>query len=96
VWVCLSAELAEKNVKIVKSTKIEEITGEGVVLADRNWNKTFLKADNVVLALGLKPAAGLAGEIKGKVKEICVIGDAKQPRRIQEAVHQGFLTAYNL
>jgi 2,4-dienoyl-CoA reductase-like NADH-dependent reductase (Old Yellow Enzyme family)/thioredoxin reductase len=96
VWVCLSAELAEKNVKIVKSTKTEEITGEGVVLADRNWNKTFLKADSVVLALGLKPAGDLAREIKGKVKEIYIIGDAQQPRRIQEAVYQGFLTAYNL
>ncbi len=96
VWVCLSAELAEKNVKIVKSTKIEEITGDGVVLMGRNWNKTFLKADNVVLALGLKPSEGLARELRGSVKKVFVIGDAQQPRRIQEAVYSGFLTAYNI
>ncbi len=96
VWVCLSAELAERNVKIVKSTKIEEITGEGVVLAGRNWNKTFLKADSVVLALGLKPSNRLAEEIRGRVKSVRVIGDAQQPRRIQDAVYEGFLAAYNL
>jgi NADPH-dependent 2,4-dienoyl-CoA reductase/sulfur reductase-like enzyme len=96
IWVCLSAELAEKNVKIMKSTKIEEITEGGVVLIDKNWNKTFLKSDNVVLALGLKPLDRLAKELDGKVKKISVIGDAELPRRIQEAIYEGFLTAYNL
>lgn len=96
IWVCLSAELAEKNVKIVKSTKIEEITEKGVVLIDKNWNKTFLKADSVVLALGLKPSNCLAQELDGKVKKIFVIGDAEMPQRIQEAIYKGFLTAYNL
>jgi 2,4-dienoyl-CoA reductase-like NADH-dependent reductase (Old Yellow Enzyme family)/thioredoxin reductase len=96
IWVCLSAELAGKNVRILKSTKIEQITGEGVVLIDKNWNKTFLKADNVVLALGLKPFDRLAKELEGKVKKVSVIGDAKQPRRIQEAIYEGFLTADNL
>ena len=96
VWVCLSAELSDKDVKILKSTKIEEITNDGVVVMDRNWKKTFLKADSVVLALGLKPSDGLAREIEGKVKKMCLIGDAERPRRIQDAVYEGFLAGYNL
>jgi len=96
IWVCLSAELAEKNVRILKSTKIEEIAEDGVVLIDKSWNRTVLKADHVVLALGLKRFDGLTRELEGKVREIRVIGDAKMPRRIQEAIYEGFLTAYNL
>jgi NADPH-dependent 2,4-dienoyl-CoA reductase/sulfur reductase-like enzyme len=96
IWVCLSAELAQKNVKILKSTKIEEITDQGVVLMDKSWNRIVLKADNVVLASGLKREDGLVKELEGKVEEVDVIGDARQPRRIQEAVYEGFLTAYHL
>jgi 2-enoate reductase len=96
IWVCLSAELAQRNVKILRSTKIEEITDEGVVLIDKSWKKTALTANHVVLALGLKRENRLAEELKGKVKEVFLIGDAKQPRRIQESVYEGLLTAYNL
>ena len=95
IWVCLSAELTQNNVKFLKSTKIEEITDEGVTVIDKSWNKAFLKADNVVLALGFKPLDSLVKELDGKVKKISVIGDAKQPRRIQEAIYEGFLSAYN-
>lgn len=96
IWRSLSAELAERNVKILTSVKINEITDQGVLLIDKNWNKVSLKADTVVLALGLKGSDKLAKELEGKVKEVCVIGDAKMPRRIQEAIYEGFFTAYNL
>jgi len=96
IWVCLSAELEEKNVKIMTSTKIEEIADGGVMVIDKAWHKTFLKADNVVLAMGLKRLDTLAGELAGKIEEIHVIGDAKLPRRIKDAVSDGFITAYHL
>lgn len=96
IWVCLSSELAERNVRILKSTKIEEITDQGVLLIDKSWDRIVLRADNVVLALGLKRKDSLKEELEGKVKEVRVIGDANLPRRIQEAIYEGFLAAYNL
>ena len=96
IWACLSAELVKRSVKILKSTKIEEVTSEGVVLVDRTWNRTHLKADTVVLALGLKASNALAGELEGRVREVCTIGDANLPRRVQDAIFDGFKTAYSL
>ena len=96
IWKSLSAELEERKVKIVTSVKIDEITDGGVIIIDKAWNKTFLKADNVVLALGLKSSNDLANELHGKVKEVFTIGDAKLPRRIREAISEGFVTAYHL
>ena len=96
IWACLSAELVKRSVKILKSTKIEEVTNEGVMLVDRTWNRTYLKADTVVLALGLKASNALAGELAGRVREVYTIGDAKLPRRVQEAIFDGFRTAYQL
>lgn len=92
----LLAELAERDVKILTSVKVDEITDDGVVVIDKDRNKTLHKADTVVLALGLTQLESLAGELKGKVKEVYTIGDAKLPRRIIEAISEGFVTAYNL
>jgi len=96
IWICLSAELAKRNVKILTSRKIDEITDEGVVLIDKNWNKTLHKADTVVLALGLRGLGGLAEELDGKIKEVYTIGDAKLPRHMKEAISEGYVIAYNL
>jgi len=96
IWNALSAELAEGNVKILTSTKIDEITDKGVIVIDKNWNKAFLKADHVVLALGLRRSDNLGKELNGKVKEVCTIGDANLPRRIRETISEGYVTAYNL
>jgi pyruvate/2-oxoglutarate dehydrogenase complex dihydrolipoamide dehydrogenase (E3) component len=96
IWACLSAELAKRSVKILKSTKIEEIMSEGVAVIDRGWNRSFLKADTVVLALGLKGSNALGKELEGRVREVYTIGDANLPRRVQEAIFDGFRTAYQL
>ena len=95
-WNALSAELAEAGVKILTSVKVDEITDDGIVLIDKNWNKTQLKADTVVLPLRLKPSDDLAQELTGKVKEVCTIGGAKSPGRICDAISEGYITAYNL
>jgi hypothetical protein len=76
--------------------KIDEITDQGVIVIDRTCNKTFLKSDNVVLALGLSGSNDLSGKLEGKVKEVFTIGDAKLPRRIRESISEGYTTAYNL
>jgi len=92
----LRAELAERNVKILTSLKIDEVTDQGVILIDRDWNRTLHRADSVVLALGQRPNHALAEELAGKVKTISVIGDARLPRKIKDAISEGFLTAYHL
>jgi 2,4-dienoyl-CoA reductase-like NADH-dependent reductase (Old Yellow Enzyme family)/thioredoxin reductase len=96
IWKHLSAELEKRNVKIMTSMKIDEITDQGIIVIDRNCNKIFLKSDNVVLALGLRGSNDLSGKLEGKVKKVFTIGDAKLPRRIRESISEGYITAYNL
>jgi hypothetical protein len=44
----------------------------------------------VVLAVGARSVNGLAGELQGKIQELHVIGDALTPRKITEAIREGF------
>ena len=46
-----------------------------------------------MLARGLVADNELYYELEGKVPEIHLIGDSVEPRKIWEAVHEGFHTA---
>jgi len=43
--------------------------------------------------LGVTPINDLTMSLKGKVKEIRIIGDSYKPRKIIDAIHEGFLVA---
>ena len=49
----------------------------------------FLLAE-VILAVGARPVDGLSEQVKNRVAEIYVIGDAKRPRRALDAIHEAF------
>jgi len=83
--------LAEKNVKILTSRVIYEITDKGISVIDKKRNKMqVIKGENIVLAFGAKPNNELVRKLKGSVKELYLVGDCLKPRRISEAIHEGF------
>ena len=80
------------KVKVVvgpkEGVRAKEITDEGVVIM-RDGQEESIEADSVVLALGIRPVNKLGEELKGKVPEIHMIGDAKEPRTAWNAVREG-------
>jgi NADPH-dependent 2,4-dienoyl-CoA reductase/sulfur reductase-like enzyme len=87
------------KVKVITGLKegvgIKEITDKGVLII-RDGHEEFLECDSVVLALGIVPVKWLAEQIRGKVAEIHVIGDAKQPGKVIHAIHEGSKVAREL
>jgi NADPH-dependent 2,4-dienoyl-CoA reductase/sulfur reductase-like enzyme len=96
VRVGLLEELDKYGVEILTGVRFEALTEEGVEAVERESRKVRLKADTVVFAVGVKANDQLAKDLKGKVKELCIIGDAKQPRRIREAISEGYITGYDI
>jgi 2,4-dienoyl-CoA reductase-like NADH-dependent reductase (Old Yellow Enzyme family)/thioredoxin reductase len=97
--ICMSAlrdELAQDRVSIVTGKKVVAITDKGVTVTDRQGNPTVLKMDVAVLAVGVEPVNELAAALTGKVKELYVIGDAKKPAKIHDAVTDAFVLAFRL
>jgi 2-enoate reductase len=70
-----------------------EISEKAVMVADKNDTKTFLDMDTVILAAGMKPNNSLLAEIEAKIPEVYNIGDSAEPRRVLEAIWEGFRTA---
>ncbi|HRR70184.1 MAG TPA: NADH:flavin oxidoreductase, partial [Desulfomonilia bacterium] len=66
-----------------------EITDQGVVVLDRWGNKSLIEANNVVIALGARPADVMMEAARDCARETYVIGDCKEPRKIINATFEG-------
>jgi len=78
---------------ILTKTKAEAVQEEGLVVSTEAGQKQVLAADTIVLATGATPNQELYRELAGKVSEIHLVGDCVEPRRILEAVAEGFLVS---
>jgi 2,4-dienoyl-CoA reductase (NADPH2) len=85
----LMPSLREKGVRSLTSATVKEITEEGVVIERDGREETLAGLDLIVVACGTRSTQDLGEKIEGKVSELYVIGDAKQPRDALEAIAEG-------
>jgi NADPH-dependent 2,4-dienoyl-CoA reductase/sulfur reductase-like enzyme len=90
----LLRQLKERDVAIVFSVEVKAIDGDSVLVRDREGRERIISADWVVLARGVAPAHELAQEIDALYP--IVIGDAAQPRKIIDAIAEGFRSAQSI
>lgn len=91
----LLGRLAKLKVGLRTETKIMSIGASSVTVEGHAGTKT-LPADTVVLCLGSFPNDGLAAECKAYVRDVAVVGDAKEARRVTDAIAEGALAAARL
>lgn len=86
-------KLREHDADVVCNLKVEKIIpGEGIVGIDKMWTRREIKGDTVVLAMGFEPNRTLF-DTKNKSYDVYLIGDAKEPRRIIDAMREANHTA---
>lgn len=90
----LLRELQEHGVEIVTRVEVEAIRADGVLVQDETGGERVVPADRVVLARGAKPSNDLAQELQDL--NPIVVGDAVQPRKIVNAIAEGFLAAQSI
>lgn len=92
----LISKIQESDIEVLLGREIGGIEPDGVLLSDREKKEEKIKVDLVVLALGSAPANELAKELEGKVEEVYLVGDSNKPRKIMDAVYEGFQAAIRL
>jgi 2,4-dienoyl-CoA reductase-like NADH-dependent reductase (Old Yellow Enzyme family)/thioredoxin reductase len=85
----LHQRLQEKHCRLLFSTILKSIGKGMVTIETKGESATLSPIDQVVLAVGLKPRDELKTVLEGLHIPFAVIGDARQPRRIFEAVEEG-------
>ncbi len=82
--------LKSAGVKIMTSQKLAEVKKDCVLLNDVSSDETKeLKADTVVLAMGVRPDSGLAEEFETVFPHVTRVGDVSKPAQIADAVREG-------
>ncbi|HXX36396.1 MAG TPA: FAD-dependent oxidoreductase, partial [Thermodesulfobacteriota bacterium] len=87
--------LKAAGIQIEVGIKITEITEKGV-MGLRNGRSEFFNAGTIVIAVGMKSESSLAEYLKATVPEIYLVGDCVEPRRIREAIAEGYCTGLKI
>lgn len=79
-----------KKLKIDVQTNVEimEVEINKIVAKDKNGHEFTVEADNVIIAEERNPNDQLLESLSNKVKQVFQIGDCKEPRTIQYAIHE--------
>jgi 2,4-dienoyl-CoA reductase (NADPH2) len=83
------------GVELRTKTRLLEITDDAVIV-ETEKGKTSLTADTVVMAVGVLPNNDLVREAEEDGTKVIVIGDAKKPRKMTEAIWEGFEEALKI
>ncbi|MHB8156354.1 MAG: oxidoreductase [Desulfocucumaceae bacterium] len=93
-WVVMK-NIKRLGINVIDQAKVKEVNSLGVVI-ERDGQESVIPADSVVLAVGSSSVNELAGQLQGKISELHVIGDASKPRKVTEAVREGFELAIKI
>jgi 2,4-dienoyl-CoA reductase-like NADH-dependent reductase (Old Yellow Enzyme family)/thioredoxin reductase len=88
--------LRSKKVTLLASATCEEIKEGSVQVTTAEGKRETIPADTVIIAVGYKANDRLYKALEGKVPEIYCIGNSSKPRRILEAVSEGYRTGLAL
>jgi NADPH-dependent 2,4-dienoyl-CoA reductase/sulfur reductase-like enzyme len=92
--ISLRGMMGELNIDIKTEVKLEAVTETGAVIMDKNWNRTIIPCDTVVLAVGVKPRAEVVQIFEDLVPEVYMAGDCNKERgNLYSATLQGFFAA---
>ena len=83
----------KKGVTMMSGVKYEEITNEGLTITTKENRRLTLQADTIIPAIPLMPNTDLLRSLEGKVSQIYLIGDCREPRLIPDAIADGWKIA---
>ncbi|NNG01181.1 MAG: FAD-dependent oxidoreductase [Desulfobacteraceae bacterium] len=85
--------LAEADVAFLLNTRILEINDVGVRIHTETGETRQIACNNTIVAVGLKPRNTLFKSLSAKRPGVHAIGDCIEPRRVANAIWEGFHAA---
>jgi 2,4-dienoyl-CoA reductase-like NADH-dependent reductase (Old Yellow Enzyme family)/thioredoxin reductase len=90
--------LDKAEVRVLTCAPVVEIHKSGVETVNNLGIRSLFKADTIILSVGRKAKVetDLIEASKKVAREVYLIGDAKQPRKIIDAIREGFWTGVSI
>ncbi len=84
------------TIKTMINTSTLEIGDDYVLVRDADGNEKQIKADNVIIATGLRSEKALAQSFFGITPETYILGDCNRVGLVKDAVQDGYMFALNI
>lgn len=92
----LKEHLKVTDIEVRCGTTASAIGDTALTVVDRDGREYSIPADTVVLAVGAEAEGTLHRGLQGRVSELYAIGDCVSPRKLIEAIHEGYAVALNI
>ena len=93
----LYPRLLKKGIRFTAHAALREIKGSQVIFNLYSGQPYVIHdVDTVVLVFGREANDQLGRELRGKVKELFEIGDCYTPRKVNNAIYEGFMAAMKI
>ncbi|MDQ1265721.1 MAG: 2,4-dienoyl-CoA reductase, partial [Bacteroidota bacterium] len=89
-------KLKEGKVNVFKSSKIQEISDEGVIVSTPDGEKITIPVDSVIISNPVHSRNELAEHLEYACGELHTVGDAVKPRRAHNATMDGYRTGLKI
>jgi 2,4-dienoyl-CoA reductase-like NADH-dependent reductase (Old Yellow Enzyme family)/thioredoxin reductase len=96
VRVFLMKRLEEHRTQMIVNAKVKQFYPDGVSYEQDGTEKELRGFDTIVLSLGVKAYNPLEEKLRGKVKELYVIGDAEHAGKANQATEAGLAVALKI
>lgn len=87
---------AKYGVEFNQGLRLQEVLDGAAIFVDKYGKKRKVEADSVILALGFVPRTDLLEGLEKANIAVYPVGDCVEPRKIYEAIHEGFFAGYRL
>lgn len=84
------------KVNVIMGATVSEVTSEGAVLLDKTFTRSDVKADTIVIAIGLKEENKLYDSVRKEFPNAYLIGDAMKVRNFMFTIWDAFEVARNI
>lgn len=91
--ITLGQMLEDQGITIITGHRLDEVSDQGAVIMDRDWNRTVLPADNVVLALGRTANNEIIESLSNTPALVIPLGDCVDPGDIGDCIQDAFVHA---
>ena len=95
--ISLRGMMDDLDIDIKTEVKLEAVTDAGAVIIDKNWNRSEIPCDTIVLAVGVKPRTEAVRMFEDCAPEVYIAGDCNKERgNLYSATLQGFFAAMEI
>lgn len=91
----LLAQIEEAGVDVALDACAQAVTADGVIVA-QDGAERFIAGDTVVCAIGQRSRTAAADALRDAAPFVRIIGDARRPSNITNAVYEGFHAALDI